>query len=181
MLQQAADMQVIFNTSPVPRLLDSAVEAPPVTKPPKDQIAPAPVIQAAAPSSGHGRAVFLRIVLGVSVLLAGAFLYSRHQATKIPEAVTPGFITVSVPGQPKITITPAMIHVTAVSLGKPRLALINGQQAGEGDHVTVRLSTSDAVKLEVLRIADGEVEIGDERQSITARVEAPTAKNPKRP
>jgi hypothetical protein len=174
-------MQVIFNTTPVPRLLNTAVEPPPETKPPADQIAPAPVIHEAAPSSGHGRALFLRIVLGVSMLLAAAFLYSRHQATKSPEAVTPGFITVSVPGQPKLTITPANIHVTAISLGKPRLALINGQQAGEGDHVTVRLSTSDVVKLEVLRIADGEVEIGDQRQSITAHVEAPSAKTPKRP
>lgn len=75
-----------------------------------------------------------------------------------------------------------MIHVTAISLGHPQLALVNGQQVAEGDQVTLHLTTPNAVvKLQILKIADGQVDLGDGKQVLSVHVEVPAAKKPKRP
>jgi hypothetical protein len=170
-------MRVIVNTSPEPRLLNSAVEEPRATKSPAEQ-----VDLSSSPKGGNGRAVVDRIALGAFALLVLALAYSRHQATKSSAVAAPGFITVATTGEAVGPITAAMIHVTAISLGHPRLALINGQQVTEGDHVTLHLSKPVAVvKLHVLKIADGQVDFGDETQVISARVEVPGVKNPSRP
>lgn len=63
------------------------------------------------------------------------------------------------------------IRVSAISLGHPRLAVINDQQVGEGDFVAVHAPTARfEVKLKVIRIADGRIDLSDGSQTIVARL-----------
>jgi hypothetical protein len=64
--------------------------------------------------------------------------------------------------------------VTAISLGHPRLAIINGQQVAEGEWITVHTPVASvALSLKVLRIGDGRIDLSDGTQEITARLELP--------
>lgn len=73
-----------------------------------------------------------------------------------------------------VQIRADLIHVTAISLGHPRLAIINGQQVAEGDRITVHTPTASvALSLKVLRIGDGRIDLSDGTQEITARLEFP--------
>jgi hypothetical protein len=72
-------------------------------------------------------------------------------------------------------LSPQGLHLTAISLGKPRLAIINGQQLGEGD-----LVKSAAGKLRISKISDGEIELSDGTQTITAYLEAAAPPRAKR-
>jgi hypothetical protein len=68
-----------------------------------------------------------------------------------------------------------LLHVTAISLGHPRLAIINGQQVAEGERITVHTPTASvALSLKVLRIGDRRIDLSDGSQEITARLELPS-------
>ncbi|HVF71098.1 MAG TPA: hypothetical protein VM940_05770 [Chthoniobacterales bacterium] len=58
------------------------------------------------------------------------------------------------------------------------MAIINGQQFTEGDTVTVRNPLP--TKMNVVRIADGEVDLSDGSQTVTARLETMPTPPPKR-
>jgi hypothetical protein len=74
----------------------------------------------------------------------------------------------SPPPAPVVKINPDAIHVTAISLGQPRLAIVNGKQLGEGDEVVAA-----ATKLRLTKISDGEVELSSGAQIVTARLAPP--------
>jgi hypothetical protein len=79
-----------------------------------------------------------------------------------------------------IQISADLIHVTAISLGHPRLATINGRTIAEGDYVTVHPPTANvAVTLRVLKISDGRIELSNGPQLITARLEIPSGLHPR--
>lgn len=66
------------------------------------------------------------------------------------------------------------IRVSAISPGHPRLAVINHQQVGEGDFVIVHAPTVRfEVKLQVVKIADGRIDLSDGSQTIVARIALP--------
>ena len=67
------------------------------------------------------------------------------------------------------------IHVTAISLGQPRLAIVNGKQLGEGDEVMAA-----ATRLRIVKISDGEVELSSGPQVVMARLAPPKPPAPKR-
>ena len=73
---------------------------------------------------------------------------------------------------PKISLEE--VHVTAISLGHPRLAIINGKQRGEGDEIV-----ASSTRLRITKISDGEVELSSGAQVITARLELPKQPAPK--
>lgn len=75
-----------------------------------------------------------------------------------------------------------MIQITAISLGDPSLAIVNGQRVAEGDEVALPSSGSTGViKLRVLKIADGQIDLTDGTQVLTAQLEAPALTKPKTP
>ncbi len=78
------------------------------------------------------------------------------------ESATPAPIVVQIAAE--------HIRVTAISLGHPRLAVINGQQVGEGDFVKIRAPTRVEVQLQIVKIADGRIELSDGTQIISARL-----------
>ena len=73
-----------------------------------------------------------------------------------------------------------LIHITAISLGKPSLAIINGEQLSKGDELTLRQSpTGPEISLQIVKITDGQVELSDGSGVIHAFLEvsvAPAAK-----
>lgn len=76
---------------------------------------------------------------------------------------------------PVAKINADAIHVTAISLGQPRLAIVNGKQLGEGDEVVAA-----ATRLRIVKISDGEVELSSGPQMVLARLAPPKPPAPKR-
>jgi len=135
--------------------------------------------------SGNGRAIFFGIALGAALICAVSVLYVRHQAARRHAEEERQLVAVSnhsiSPPQPiVIQISADLIHVTAISLGHPRLAIINGQQLGEGEQITIHTPSANiAVTLRVAKISDGRIDLSDGTQTISARLEIPPMVRPK--
>lgn len=127
--------------------------------------------------------------VGAALLTTIGVLYSRHRAAaqhgEAPRNLLPAATHSLFPFQhPEASPAPIMvqlhadlIHVTAISLGHPRLAIINNQQVSEGALLTVHTPTpSVTLTLRVLKIGDGRIELSDGTQVIVARLEL--AKSP---
>jgi hypothetical protein len=67
---------------------------------------------------------------------------------------------------PAVNISPDMVHVTAISLGQTRLAIINGKQLAEGNELAL-----PAARLRIVKISDGHVELSNGTQVIKASLE----------
>ena len=65
----------------------------------------------------------------------------------------------------------SMVHVTAISLGEPALAIVNGDQLAEGDQLTLPSKSGPDINLTVVRITDGQVEFTDGKQKASAFLE----------
>lgn len=127
--------------------------------------------------SGNGFAIFAGIGLG-ALLICGVstVLITRHAALDrvaparlVPTApVTAVAVSKPVPA-PSSTVAASAsaaelpgnaLRVTSISLGHPRLAVINRQQVTEGDWIYVDNGSSRVrLRLRVIRIADGQVEL----------------------
>jgi hypothetical protein len=169
-------MRVILHTSPLPRLLTSV--APDRSL---DQADLSSSSKETSIFSGNGRAIS-GIVLIVLALLLVPFTYIRYQASKDPAELAPGLIAVEIANESTVPISANMVHVTAISLGNPSLAIVNGKRVAEGDLVSLHTSwPAVIVKLRVLKIADGQIDLTDGTQVLTAHLEAQALKNPTRP
>jgi hypothetical protein len=90
---------------------------------------------------------------------------------------------------PSSTATPApivvelsadMVRVSAIALGHPRLAVINGKTVTEGDSVTLQApNASVALILRVVKIGDGSINLSDGKRMFSARLHIPTPPRPK--
>jgi len=135
--------------------------------------------------SGNGRAIFFGIVLGAALIWAVSAFYVRHQTARRQAAEERQLVAVSThsispPQTIVIQISADLIHVTAISLGHPRLAIINGQQLGEGEQITIHTPSANiAVTLRVAKISDGRIDLSDGTQTISARLEIPPMVRPK--
>jgi hypothetical protein len=117
--------------------------------------------------------------LSLAALLFSAIgVYSRRRPAPHPPAkqernlVAAPTPRISPPEPIAVRISANLIHVSATSMGDPRLAIINGQLVGEGEQITVHTPTaSTAVSLRVLEIVDGQILLSDGSQVITARLE----------
>jgi hypothetical protein len=159
-------MRVISQTLPTPRLLHSVV--PEFRESKADQAGGRFRLKGASLFTGNGRAIFLGIVLGAILLGTTGFFYTRYQSARRQEETRRKLLTVA-----------AQSHVTAISLGHPRLAIINGQQAAEGDQIVVHTpAASDAITLRILKILDGRIDLSDGTQVISVRLEKPSATSP---
>ena len=159
-------MRVISQTTPTPRLLHSVV--PELRESKAERIGGRFRLKGASLFTGNGRAIFLGIVLGAAVLSAIGISYTRYQSARRQEEAHRKLLTVA-----------AHSHVTAISLGHPRLAIINGQQAAEGDQIVVHTpAASAAITLRILKILDGRVDLSDGTQLISLRLEIPSGTSP---
>jgi hypothetical protein len=78
-------------------------------------------------------------------------------------------------------ISADLIHVSAISLGDPRMAIINGRLVGEGEQITLHPPKAPvAVSLRLRKISDGEIELSDGAQVIKARLKLAPASKAKR-
>jgi hypothetical protein len=142
---------------------------------------------------GNGVAIFIGLAAALLIVGGATWLHERHLAAARAAAMTPVMLAASTnsvssseeplaaPAPITVQISADHIRVSAISLGHPRLAVINGQQVSEGDFVTVHTPTVRVeVKLKVARIADGEIHLSDGSQTMVVRLSVPE-RNPKSP
>ena len=176
-------MRIISQKTPAPRLLVTVV--PEVRERPPECVSMKSRLKSASLFSGNGRAIFIGIALGAILLSLISFFYVRRQAILRRAEQERKLLVVSThsisPPEPIIVkISADLIHVTAISLGHPRLAIINGQLRGEGEQITLQMPTVPvAVTLQVVKIADGTIQLTDGTQTITARLEVSPSSKPK--
>ena len=134
--------------------------------------------------SGNGRAIFIGLAGGailISVLGIGYVHHERakREAMEVPRIFTEAKHTAltkadgtSTPAPMVVQINSDLVHVTAIALGHPRLAVINGRAVAEGDWVTVHTpARAVALSLRVVKIADGRIDLSDGTQMISAQLE----------
>ena len=179
-------MRIISKSSPAPRLLNTV--APDVSA---NRSAERPTanfsLKGASLFSGNGRAIFVGILVGSAILTILGVTYTRHQSLKAQRetaALAAALTTPSDPSaqlaNPSAPIWAGQIHVTAISLGEPRLARVNGKHVTEGENVVIAsLNDSTAVTLRVVKISDGQIDLSDGTQVVTARLETPRGLNRK--
>ena len=176
-------MRVILQKTPTPRLLSSVV--PELREQQPERVSMKSRLKSVSLFSGNGRAIFFGILLGAVLLSAISILYVRRQAARRHDEESRKLLAVSThsisPPEPiVIKISADVIHVSAISLGHPRLAIINGQLVGEGELMTIHTpSAAIALSLRVVKISDGQIQLSDGTQVITARLQLMPASKPK--
>ncbi|HEV3244593.1 MAG TPA: hypothetical protein VGZ31_09290 [Chthoniobacterales bacterium] len=186
----AACMQLVPNQSPPERLI-SSMEAQESTSTETGSDSPF-VLRGAGMMSGNARWVFIGAMIGALLLSIGGIIFSRHMDKEDARLNFPTFIrarTQSLADGPGSTATPApivvelsadMVRVSAIALGHPRLAVINGKTVTEGDSVTLQApNASVALILRVVKIGDGSISLSDGKRMFSARLQIPSPPRPK--
>ena len=179
-------MRIIPNTAPQPRLTNS-VEAPLAKAAVDDGEASKVKLKRTGLFSGNGRAIWVGLVLGAILFPALGYWVKRHPSTRIEppaaiklvvvetDAVSSAARPTESPHAHSMQVTEELLRVTAISLGHPRLAVINGTEVAEGDFLTVQSPTarSVSVQLRVLKIGDGRIDLTDGTQVIRTHLAIP--------
>ena len=76
---------------------------------------------------------------------------------------------ITVAESPTLPLTADVLHVSAIALGKIRLAMVNGEALREGDSLRVKTPAGEAV-LRVTQIEDGTVRFKYGAQTIDVRI-----------
>jgi hypothetical protein len=171
-------MRLISQKMPTPRLLSTVV--PDLREKSPERVSIRSRMKRVSLFTGNGRAIFLGLVAGAVLICAIGILYKRQQAARQHDEerrmVAVSTKSVSRPEPIVIQISAELIHVTAISLGHPRLATINGRNVAEGEYLTIHSPTANvAITLRVLKISEGQIELTNGPQLITARLDIPTA------
>jgi hypothetical protein len=140
----------------------------------------------AATDIGTGSSNSWRMMIGAiigALLLSTAILFTGLFTHKDGQLEWPRFIkartrslaagpdAVATPAPIIVQLSPEMVRVTAISLGHPRLAVINGQTLSEGESVTVSKSNDAvALTLRVVKISDGRIDLTDGKNLFSARI-----------
>ena len=182
-------MEIVPNTLPQPRLTNS-VEVPLSSEGDRKEASDVNAeLERSGFLRGNGRAIFVGLAIS-AVVMSAIGLFGLHYSTHVeppPERKLLAVETDAVSGAthpsdlPKpvmVQLTEDMLRVSAISLGHPRLAVINGTQVAEGDFIAVHSSAarSVVVNLRVLRIGDGRIELTDGTQQIQAHLAVTRAK-----
>ena len=173
-------MRILWKSSPSPRLLNTVVPNLPEDKterPPAGRFS----LKRASLFSGNGTAIFGGIVVGAAIFSILGIVYTRHQSEKRQREAGPRAPALSAQSAgSSAAILASQVHVSAIALGEPRLAIVNGKQLSEGESITISVPGQSApVTLRVVKIADGRIDLSDGTQVITARLEAPRGPNRK--
>ena len=173
-------MDVVPHSTAAPRLLNTAVMSPGGATSRSDEKSRAK-LQRSSVFAGNGRAIFIGISLGALVICAGGFLATNHRVGGEFAAVQKFFavrtravtapIRIASVKSMLVEISPAALRVTAISLGHPRIAIINGKEVTEGESITVeRPNAGISVTLKVVKIGDGQIELTDGSRVLTTRI-----------
>jgi hypothetical protein len=177
-------MDIIPSKLPPRRLLSSLEpDPPPVDSVDADTDSPF-ALKGSRMGSGNGRAIFMGILAGAIVISVVGYGHVRRERAKREAAAPPRLFTAathkvltsppgnSTPVPVVVKLDADLIHVSAIALGHPRLAVINGRSVAEGDWITVHGPTrAVSMTLRVLRIADGRIDLTDGTQIISAQLE----------
>jgi hypothetical protein len=172
-------VDIVPNTLPPPRLTNSVEVRLSSDAEQKDEPGVNAQLERTGILLGNGRAIFVGLAISAAVMSA-----IGHYSTRVeppPERKLVAVQTDAVSGAthpsdlPKpvmVQLSEDMLRVSAISLGHPRLAVINGTQVAEGDFIAVHspVARSVVVNLRVLRIGDGRIELTDGTQRIQAHL-----------
>ena len=149
------------------------------------------VLKGAHAMSGTSRWLFIGAMIGAMLLSIGGIVFNKYRDTDGEPLHFPKFIkartqSVGAPGSDSpaapiiVQLSADMIRVSAIALGHPRLAVINGKTVTEGDSVTLQAPNSSlALILRVSRIGDGAIELSDGKQLFSAQLTIPSRPKPK--
>jgi hypothetical protein len=176
-------MKLMPNELPRPRLLTSIYETPTTASATPDG---SRSDLKASFFRRHRRAFLVGALAGALLIALGIYFLYRQNAMSteayfVRRLVSVATHTISSGSHPSRPPAPVVVEwnidvvqVTGIALGHPRLAVINGRQVAEGDTIIVHTPThSVSVRLRVLRIADGQVELSDGTQVMVARLVVP--------
>ena len=176
-------MQLVPQQLPPERLIAS-MDAPERVKAPEISDSPF-VLKGAGMMSGNGRWLFMGLLIGAMILSIGGIIFT-HYRDKNGEALNfPTFIKArtqalaSGSGAPPapivIQLSADMVRVSAIALGHPRLAVINGKTVTEGEQVALQAPNSQvALVLRIVKIGDGSIDLTDGKQMFSAKLTIPT-------
>jgi hypothetical protein len=155
------------NEKPRPRLLSTAASPTAPVAPPEP--APPP----------RRRSVFATsLLVVVAAGLAGAiaagadYFFTHENGAKSPpvSVLKPIRQALPTPPKPPLDVPPDALHVTAIVLGSPSLAVVNGKSLSEDEWLEVRTPEGVAA-LHVIKIEDGLVRFAYLGHTIDARIE----------
>jgi hypothetical protein len=181
-------MEIVPN-SPTGKVLTSLTPDPNETPSSNEEFQSPFVLKGSRLFSGNGGLIFMGILAGIVAFpIIGRISSNRAnaqrramEATKLLTVTTQRLSSspkaVNTPPPILVHIDPQVLRVTAISLGHPRLAVINGNQVAEGDFFTVHTPTASvAVTLRVLKIGDGRIDLAAGLQLITVHLAVPGLK-----
>ena len=149
------------------------------------------VLKSANAMSGNSRWLFIGALIGAILLSVGGIVFRQYRDKNGEPLHLPTFIkartqSLGTPGAdappPPIVIqlSADMVRVSAIALGHPRLAVINGKTVAEGDNVILQApGSSVALILRVAKIGDGSIEFTDGKQPFRAQLTIPSPPKPK--
>ena len=136
--------------------------------------------------SGNSRWIFIGALIGVILFAIGGIVFTRYGKKDGQPLRSPIFIkartqSLGLPGSSTppapivIQLSADMVRVSAIALGHPRLAVINGKTVAEGDSVPLQAPNSSvALILRVVRIGDGSIDLSDGKQLFSAQLTIPS-------
>ena len=182
-------MQLVPNQIPPERLITS-MEVQERT--PVEDASDSPfVLKGAGMMSGNARWIFVGAMLGAMLLSVGGIIFTHYRDKDGEQLHFPTFIkartnNLAAPGSNEppppivIQLSADMVRVSAIALGHPRLAVINGKTVTEGDSVALQAPNSAvALILRIVKIGDGSIELSDGKQTFSAQLTIPTPSKPK--
>ena len=184
-------MQLVPNQLPPERLLTTMDAQESVIVP--DASDSPFVLRGAGTMSGNSRWIFIGALIGAMLLSVGGIIFSRHAQKEGDRFDFPTFIKartngLAMPGSGEppapivVQLSADMVRVSAIALGHPRLAVINGKTVTEGDSITLQVPNATlALILRVAKIGDGSIDLSDGKQMFSAQLTIPSPAKPKTP
>jgi len=182
-------MQLVPNQLPPERLLVS-MEAQ-ESRPAVDGSDSPFVLKGAGAMSGNSRWLFIGAVVGAMLLSVAGIVVRQYRDKNGDSLHFPTFIkartsglaaagTKELPPAIVIQLSADMVRVSAISLGHPRLAVINGKTITEGDDVVLQApGSSVALILRVTKIGDGSIQLSDGKNLYNAQITIHSSQKPK--
>jgi len=176
-------VQLVPNQLPQQRLIVS-MDGPEKTQAPDVSDSPF-VLKGAGMMSGNSRWIFIGALIGAMLLSIGGIIFTHYRDKNGESLRLPTFVkarTQALAGESGappapiiIQLSADMVRVSAIALGHPRLAVINGKTVTEGEQVALQAPNSAvALILRIVRIGDGSIDLTDGKQMFSAKLTIPS-------